>query len=190
MSRFRSCATADGVRPIAAFRGRSLDGLGLDGAVPDVVTGMDFWASPSDIITLGGSGSSSSVADGKDEECACCCVAPMCGGGLVSLTAGTAALAMELSGIPALRGGGGGTGSESSECGRYAVAVWSFRFDENWRGGPELKGRNMRGEVRKVEELQAIAVTLRIIWWGDGRGEAHRWMIMSRGGKRGGKSLL
>ncbi len=55
------------------------------------------------------------------------------GGGLVSLTSGTVALAMELSGIPVLRGGVGGTGRESSECGRYAVAVWSFRFVDDWR---------------------------------------------------------
>lgn len=39
-----SWATADGVRPIAAFRGRSLDGLGVgfDGVVSDGVTGMDL----------------------------------------------------------------------------------------------------------------------------------------------------
>ena len=49
----------------------------------------------------------------------------------MSLTSGTDALAMELSEIPVLRGGGGGTGMESGECGRYAVAVWSFRFEEN-----------------------------------------------------------
>lgn len=101
----------------------------------------------------------------------------------MSLTSGTAALAIELSGMPVLRGGGGGTGRESSECGRYAVAVWSFRFEENWSGEAELKGRHVKGVVRNVEHLQAIAATLKIIWWADdGLGGAHRWIIMSKEG--------
>lgn len=104
----------------------------------------------------------------------------------MSLTSGTAALAMELSGMPVLRGGGGGTGRESSECGRYAVAVWSFRFEESWSGEAELKGRHMKGAVLNVEHLQAIAATLKIIWWADdGRGGAHRWMIILKEGEGG-----
>ena len=71
----------------------------------------------------------------------------------MSFTSGTAALAMELSGIPVLRGGVGGTGRDSNECGRYAVAVWSFRFEENWSGELELKDRHAKGVIRKVEHL-------------------------------------
>lgn len=43
-SRLRSWATADVVRPIAAFLGRSLEGLGagFDGAVSGGVTGIDL----------------------------------------------------------------------------------------------------------------------------------------------------
>ena len=48
------------------------------------------------------------------------------GGGLVSLTWGTASPAIGVSGIPELRGGGG-TGSRDR--GWYAVAVWSSRLE-------------------------------------------------------------
>lgn len=89
---------ADGVSAIAAFRGRSLDFLGGDGVVvaAGAVTGIDFWASPSDMLTL--SVSCSLVAEGKGKgEYGACWVALIGGGGRVSLTSGTAALAMELS---------------------------------------------------------------------------------------------
>lgn len=74
----------------------------------------------------------------EDENCSGCdAVTPLCecdgsdgsgggggcgGGGRMSLTAGTAALAIELSGTPTLRGGGAGTGRDC-DWGRYAVAV-------------------------------------------------------------------
>lgn len=106
----------------AAFRGRSLDFLGGDGVVvaAEAVTGIDFWASPSDMSTLAVS-CCSFVAEGKGEgegENGACGVALSCGGGRVSLTLGIAALAMELSGMPVLRGCGGGTGNESNDGGR------------------------------------------------------------------------
>ena len=44
----------------------------------------------------------------------------------MSLISGTGP-AIEVSGMPALRGGGG---NDSREWGRYAVAVWSSRLEE------------------------------------------------------------
>lgn len=61
----------------------------------------------------------------------------------MSLTSGTAS-AIELSGTPALRGGGG---TDSREWGRYAVAVCSFRLDDDCSRLPELKFRRVKGHV-------------------------------------------
>ena len=102
---------------MAALRARSFGRLGLsaDGLmgcvrVPLVATGFVFCASSSETLTL----CFSICPDFGGAFCS-----PVSRGGLVSLISGIVP-AMEVSGIPALRGGGG---TESSEWGRYAVAV-------------------------------------------------------------------
>lgn len=92
---------------MAALRGRSLLRLGLDvegdvdGDVADgvlVVTGLDFWASFSVMLTEAFS------CDGVPSETSYC---PVRRGGLVSFTSGTPP-AIDVSGTPAFLGGAGG----------------------------------------------------------------------------------
>ena len=104
---------------MAAFRGRSLLRLGRDvegdvegdrvGDVP-VVTGLDFWASLSVMLTEVVS------CEGDSSEISYC---PVRRGGLVSFTSGTDP-AIDVSGMPEFLGG---TGGGSRVCGRYAAAV-------------------------------------------------------------------
>lgn len=99
---------------IAAFRARSLLRFGFEDACegPDEgegsagAIGLDFWASFSDMLTL-------EVSSVEVEDAGSCC--PVSRGGLVSLISGVPP-AIEVSGTPLFRGGGGG--KESSECGR------------------------------------------------------------------------
>ena len=79
------------------------------------VTGFGFWASISEILTLCFSGSLEVAAD---SYCSVCL------GGVLLLISGDMP-AIEVSGMFVLRGGGG---AGSSECGRYSVAVESFRL--------------------------------------------------------------
>jgi hypothetical protein len=42
-----------------------------------------------------------------------------------------------------------------------------------------LKGGDVpEGAVRKVQEMDVIAASLKMVWWDDVRGAAHRWMVM------------
>ena len=111
---------AVGVSDIAALRARSLDGrVGLDVGASEVVvrfgkTGLVFWASRSEILMLCLSGSLDRAAS----------YWPVCLGGLLLLISGDLP-AIDVSGIFALRGGGG---AGSSVRGRYSVAVDSLRL--------------------------------------------------------------
>lgn len=91
----------------------------------------------------------------------------------MSLTSGTAP-AIELFETRALRGGGGG---ESREWGRYAVAVCSFRFDDNCSRLPELKFRRVKGQVRRVV-TPVLAANLKLLAEDEVRGTAHRCIDM------------
>ena len=110
------CSVAEGVSVMAAFRGRSLEGLfGLsvvegeeDGGL---VTGFDFCASVSVMLMLCLSGLF------KSKELYC----PVCWGGLVLLNSEEVP-AIDVSGMSALRGGGG---VGSRERGWYSVIVES-----------------------------------------------------------------
>lgn len=100
---------AEGVNDMAAFLGRSLDLLGFENDISS--TGLGVCASVSDTLTL--DFSSLFIGDGRISS-------PFICGGRVSLNLGNA-LAIELSGTPRFRGGGGEM--LSSDWGRYAVAV-------------------------------------------------------------------
>ena len=103
---------------MAALRARSFGRLGFAAEVlvvdcapkPASVTGLDTWASASEILTLG-----FSIAP----DCSGAVWSPVSREGPVSLISGIGP-AIEVSGTPSLRGGGG---NEARECGRYAVAV-------------------------------------------------------------------
>jgi len=86
------------------------------GGVAVVVVGLVFWASDSGMLTL------DFVSDWEAKAASCC---PVNLGGRVSLTSGIPP-AMDVSGIPVFRGGG----VVSRVCGRWAVAVWSWRLDD------------------------------------------------------------
>lgn len=105
---------------MAAFRGRSLlffgfDGTGSDGAVVEAAAfacvGIDFCASPS--LRL------AAPCKSCDDIFSCDC-AP-------DRSTPESPPAIDVSGIPAFRGGGI---SGSSVCGLYAVAVCSCLFDD------------------------------------------------------------
>ena len=103
--RLRSCVMAVGVSDIAAFRGRSLGllvvfSLEVDGFV-ESATGLDFWASLSVTLIL-------AVSCWPGDGTPCC---PVIRCGLVSFTVGFGP-AIDVSGIFALRGGGGTGSSE------------------------------------------------------------------------------
>ncbi len=108
---------------MAAFRARNLEGrLALDVEVSDAVevsmTGFVFCASFSEILMLCFSGRLEFEAS----------YWPICPGGLLLLNSDDIP-AIEVSGMFVLRGGGG---VESRECGRYPVAVESFRLFIDW----------------------------------------------------------
>ena len=158
---------ADGVRDMAAFLGRNLGFLdfGKEGSV----IGVEFCASASDkMLNL----SSLFVID----ECGC---SPVICGGRVSLNLGNAP-AIEVSGTSAFRGGRGGM--ESIECGRYAVAVWSFRFEDSCSREPELKFRSGDRHGRRVV-TPAFAANLKMLDEDDVRGRVYRWIDMMRGSR-------
>src|SRR6187402_1317439 len=100
---------------MAAFRARSL-GRGLTRVCWEV----DFGICASLSVTL-------MLIFSPAGFCAATSYCPGCCGGLVSLTCGML-LAIEVSGMPAFRGGGGGW--ESREYGWYAVLVCIFRFED------------------------------------------------------------
>jgi hypothetical protein len=137
---------------IAALRGRSFGrGLALgccEGSVAKfedrgVVTGFDFWASCSVTLTCGDTPNDRSYS-------------LRASGGLVSFTCGIVP-AIEVSGTPAFRGGGGRFGSRDE--GWYAVLVWIFRFDDMRTGRAEEKVR--RTCWQGWRELAAAKVNLK-----------------------------
>jgi len=110
-----------GVKFIAAFRGRSFGrGLG-DVCVVVAFVDLDFCASCSGMLIF---------SDGSSNRISFCAAS----GGRVSFTCGMCGLfvpAIEVSGIPVLRGGGGG---DWREYGVYAVLVCIFRFEDDLYG--------------------------------------------------------
>jgi hypothetical protein len=88
--------------------------------------GLDFCASSSVRLMLG---FCSATRSNLTSYC------PVCFGGLVSLTWGMPP-AMEVSGMPVFRGGGGWG---SKELGWYAVLVCIFRFEDIWEECAEEK---------------------------------------------------
>ena len=102
---------------IAALRGRSLEGrfgFSVDVVEGGWATGFGFWASASGILIDCFSGCFKVAGS----YCPACLV------GLIFLISGDE-LAIDVSGMFVLRGGGG---ADSRECGRYSVAVESLRL--------------------------------------------------------------
>ena len=100
---------AVGVSVMAAFRARSFGRLGFAlvdcGTMPPSATGLDFWASASETLIF----CFSISADWVGAFCSL-----VSREGLVLLISGIGP-AIEVSGTPSLRGGGG---NDSRECGR------------------------------------------------------------------------
>jgi hypothetical protein len=122
---------------MAAFRARSF-GLGFARVCADGAVGFDFCASCSVTLML------DVCSAGVSDSTSCC---PVCFGGRVSLTCGIAP-AIDVSGIPVFRGGGGWV---SKEYGWYAVLVCIFRFEHIREEFVEEKDRRTCWQGRRED---------------------------------------